>query len=55
MALIHEYVTLLLHGPTTDPTDQHECFQHALSSLARFLRKLPRRSPILELPQVKHA
>ncbi|KAM6584476.1 hypothetical protein CsatB_011478 [Cannabis sativa] len=33
----------------TDPTDQHECFQHALSSLARFLGKLPKRSPILKL------
>ncbi|KAM6552060.1 hypothetical protein CsatB_001868 [Cannabis sativa] len=39
----------LLPGLMTDPTDQHECFQRALSSLARILGKLPRRSPILEI------
>ncbi|KAM6547357.1 hypothetical protein CsatB_019033 [Cannabis sativa] len=33
----------------TDPTDQHECFQRAFSSLTRILGKLPRRSPILEI------
>ncbi|KAM6595170.1 hypothetical protein CsatA_002873 [Cannabis sativa] len=33
----------------TDPTDQHECFQCALSSLTHILGKLPRRSPILEI------
>ncbi|KAM6595384.1 hypothetical protein CsatA_005908 [Cannabis sativa] len=33
----------------TDPTDQHKCFQRALSSLTRILGKLPRRSPVLEI------
>uniref|UniRef100_A0A803R5K0 Uncharacterized protein n=1 Tax=Cannabis sativa TaxID=3483 RepID=A0A803R5K0_CANSA len=45
----------LLHGLTSGPTDQHECFQRALSSLTRILGKLPRRSPILKLLQAKHA
>ena len=37
------------------PTNQHESFQHALSSLTCILEKFSRRSPNIKLLQVKHA